>query len=858
MFLPSFDLDNVNDDTLLLLSPAIPLIDNNSEEESVDSTTSSERNNLQESFLHGTQLAEENQENTPREAAPLLTQGTNDTVFALLGLRTTAATTKANSVLPLPNPYTKKRKAPPPQSNHDPPPPEQQHRNPLLPPQQQQPNWGQRPPQPRFVLDTTLNNETFIPRPPPMAPPNQRYHPPPAPNASPSWRNWKQPAEEEVVLGPSASLQQELQWQHPPPATANPYEGSVAYRMQQDMVAEGFEHAGLDARQLQVATNTQRGNNTTRYLNAQEAAVVKVFTTVREYGGPSMRPLLNIVSCWHDPHGPPDYDFYNICGGPKNPNSKFIINKMLVLCGMKWTRTDTGAALQPNTLTKYLQDAFSIWRKKGIRFDFMKDFNERGQFAGIIASEWERLRKIDSSFGTNPNQARIKCSFLEKFRAALHSGVLNPKEDAVHMLFCQLFIMGFYLGLRGKEEQAELRMDQYVTGKYDTDQGGDLVGLDYCGANLPWSKAVQLKISKTSRPVSDRTQITFCEDPEDPDFCPVKCTRAYIDKCHPLAKKFYASIATPSQRETYRKQYNRDIWFNPSGAGTSFADGTFKANTTFNLGHNMVSKNLKRLAQLIGCEDFHKASGHAFRALMITVSLNNNLSAMTIAGGARHASVNSQKSYATKAGQQEANRQFALNLDGKVKTRTNKKTTKAPKQKATPANDRKPSALSCVAPPRVSDYREAPANSVDGSSLSSPGHAVKESTIGASPRTAAEILKLEARKKKLELLRQVQELEAVTTTQAPETTTRYSPPTPFYPPPRAYYPPPVHSHGPPNGFHHRGPLPRSNELTPPHTAYPGFPTPPNSHRSAPYPYHPASYPPRAPSYRDYHHGGGSH
>ena len=260
---------------------------------------------------------------------------------------------------------------------------------------------------------------------------------------------------------------------------------------------------------------------------------------------------------------------------------------------------------------------------------------------------------------------------------------------------------------------------------------------------IPWSKAVQLGIAKTSRPASDKTKVTFCEDPQDPDFCPVQTTWSYINKCHPHAKKFYASIATATQRELYLKQFGKEIWFNPSGTGTDLADGTFKANTTFNLGHNMVSKNLKKLAELIGCEDFHKASGHAFRALMITVALNNNLSAHTIASGARHSSLNSQKNYAVKEGPQEASRQFALDLDGKVKKRSKKskkETVPKTKQETAPANDRILPAVSGVPPARFPDYSKAPPSSDLGVPTGPPG---------ASPGTAAEILKLEARKKSL-------------------------------------------------------------------------------------------------------------
>jgi len=31
-----------------------------------------------------------------------------------------------------------------------------------------------------------------------------------------------------------------------------------------------------------------------------------------------------------------DHNFFNICGGPKSPAKKKILNSCLTLCGMKW------------------------------------------------------------------------------------------------------------------------------------------------------------------------------------------------------------------------------------------------------------------------------------------------------------------------------------------------------------------------------------------------------------------------------------------------------------------------------------------------------------------------------------------
>ena len=344
-----------------------------------------------------------------------------------------------------------------------------------------------------------------------------------------------------------------------------------------------------------------------------------------------------------------------------------------------------------------------------------------------------------------------------------------------------------------------------------------------------------MKLTNTTLPPNAKTQVTFVEDPEDPDFCPVRATREFRDKCHPHAKKFYGSIASEAQREAYMKEFGKEIWFNPSDPDTK--------NKGLNLGHNMVAKHLKDLAKLCGLEGWRKCTGHALRALMITVALNNNLSAATIAGGARHTSLNAQTHYQEKEGPQETNRQLAINLNGKKRVQPKKKSKKtAPVEVKPKLEDIKPVAS---LPPLTS------------ASLPVVSGQVVDLSVG-SPATMAAINRLEARKRKLQLEQEVARLEGART--------------PFPPPPyQAQMPftraPEQYSHRYPHHHmghqqHHRG------GITPPYYPMysPHHPMPPHHQQQMPgYQGHydnrrppTPQYPPPGPYHQPYHGHGNNH
>ena len=786
---------------------------------SVDSQTPSERENIQNAFLLGTQTPPDNDVTEYGS----LTQRTAEGAQLLLGFGNSAAnnstvTASSSSVTNPPEDLG------------------------------EQPQYSQA--SQLFPAMVTGLDHFPAPPPPPPAPAGRGgfgFQPMVNPYSFKKYNNQRLPKNQpQQQVDPSLRVEQ--QWQHPPQAPTNPYQNSLAFQVAQHMEQDGLAHADLSAKDQSLVDNCKSGGNSADYMAAQARQETQFFKTLREFGGPSVKDLLEQVVCWYDPNGGTDYAFYNIVGGPKDPCKKAILNKCLVLCALKWKHKDNGKPLQPNTFSKYMQQLFYVFSRKGVRYDFKKDFDHAGGFQGIIQDKWKEIRKTDSTFGVNPNRKRVDSSYLKLLRKAIEDGVIKPYEDPLDCLGLMIFTNGFFCGLRGREEHADLPMDAVRQGTYTEEQGADMEGLEYNGLNLAYHKAMQLKLTSTSLPPQTKTDITYCENPFGV-YCPVKFTRHFLSKCHPDAKKFYGAIATPNQREEYKKKFGRDIWFCPSDP-----DGK---NRSFNLGHNMIQKHCMNLAKKCGLEGWEKCTGHALRALMITHTVSKNLSAAVVAKGARHKSLNSQLPYNVNNGQQESNRQTALNLGigGNSKQPPKKKAKKLTKKESVESIQPSPPNNPTVNMPSLPELScEALGRAALPVSCDAPGGAVPPSPL------TLEIQRLERKKKILELKQQVAALEG--------NNTHYMPP-----PPSPHYPhsignqqyhqsgglgrTPPYQHG---GYHHRGgdyqPTPYQHDFRRRSLPPPPPPPPPghydhynNRRHSAPAP----QQPPRGYS-PHYHHG----
>ena len=115
-------------------------------------------------------------------------------------------------------------------------------------------------------------------------------------------------------------------------------------------------------------------------------------------------------------------------------------------------------------MAKYFQQLFYVFGRKGIQYDWTADFNDRGQFHGIMIDHWKQIRKEDPLFGTNPNRKRVTIDYLDMIISAIKSGELDPENNPTDLLRVVIFILGYYCALRGKNEHSNLRRDDYVEG----------------------------------------------------------------------------------------------------------------------------------------------------------------------------------------------------------------------------------------------------------------------------------------------------------------------------------------------------------------------------------------------------------
>jgi hypothetical protein len=226
--------------------------------------------------------------------------------------------------------------------------------------------------------------------------------------------------------------------------------------------------------------------------------------------------------------------------------------------------------------------------------------------------------------------------YTGKLVEAIDNGTIDL-DDPRHLQLVVIFVLGFYIGLRGSQEHVELMTAITETGSYTIDEGGvELSGLNYFGVRIPYHKANQLKLGNTSLPVEAMKLHTVTEDPSNTIFDPYAIVKKFIDHCHPNATKSYAKPATKKQRQEYKRAFpDRDVWYCPSNPNTS----------NYNIGPTTLHSNHKELAKLCGCKDWETMTEHGLRALIINKLKANNVNAIDVAQAVCHKSLNSQNSY---------------------------------------------------------------------------------------------------------------------------------------------------------------------------------------------------------------------
>ena len=414
---------------------------------------------------------------------------------------------------------------------------------------------------------------------------------------------------------------------------------------------------GLEEDEKELADNCKEGKNSATYMDGQDTLEERWFSTIETYGGDNLQHLLDIVPANYDPSGRTmDRRFYNIVGGHKDEDKRQILEKLYILVTFKWKKKSgkkgtIGENYQPSTFEKYMQQLGYVFARKGILYDYEKDFDRKGGFAGIVKSIWKQERLKDRSFGVNPNRKRVTSDLLRLINVALKDGVLKPYEDPQHLLTCIIFINGFFCGLRGDKEHTDLMMGDVIDGVFSAADGPELSGLEYYGLKIPFSKMKQLKLGGSKMTNEEEFMLMFVED-LGALLDPVKLYKFYLDHCHPDALKFYCAPASLKNRKEWSKKYGRDIWFGPATPGGYGP----KKSVVHNVGHNTITSKCQWLAKICGVEDWKNCTGHALRALMITINISAGMSAETVARAARHSSITAQSTYNVEDRQQLANR----------------------------------------------------------------------------------------------------------------------------------------------------------------------------------------------------------
>jgi hypothetical protein len=414
---------------------------------------------------------------------------------------------------------------------------------------------------------------------------------------------------------------------------------------------------GLTTEELSFANNSKRGKNQKSYQDSQESIERRFFDTLQEFGVPTLKNALLRKVTMDYGHGPvDDFSFYKLLSGEKTPQKQKLLGYALMLPALKWTCQKgkrLGEPLEPSSFNKMIQKLFYQFAKKGIQYHYKNDFNEPGGFHGLVIDRWNAIRKTDPHYGTHRNKSTIVNNYLELIVDAIHTGKLQPYSNPQHLQLVVIFIMGYYVGLRGSNEHVDLMMADVIPERQFTLEGDgpQLAGLRYCGVRVPFHKMKQLKLGSTTMSAEQQQYYTIAEDPNNTIFCPWKLVSFYLSRCHPNATKFYAKAMTKSQITKYMEDNNGTIvWYHASDPG--------KGN--YNLGKSTLAQKHKELAKLCGVDEWEKVTGHALRTLIINTMKVAGANPMEIANAVRQKSLNAQMTYNRNMHGSEANKATAL------------------------------------------------------------------------------------------------------------------------------------------------------------------------------------------------------
>ena len=245
---------------------------------------------------------------------------------------------------------------------------------------------------------------------------------------------------------------------------------------------------------LETAQNT--GKVTEKHAKKIQSRCARWFSTLEEHGGTLLKELLIVEPANYAQGRVNGYCFFNMVGGSCDTFKHTILNHCLVLCGMKWlclSGANKGKPLLPKSFCRYMGLIFAEFRKKGFEYDFRRDFDEKGDFHGVMIKRWETIRKQDPTYGVPKPHSDIDWELDRKVREAVNDGRLKPWDDPHHLQLVTCYVLGRFFLFRGCKEMCDLLHQQLYQGIY-TRKHGDLAGMEYYAVEFPEDKTNRLSL----------------------------------------------------------------------------------------------------------------------------------------------------------------------------------------------------------------------------------------------------------------------------------------------------------------------------------------------------------------------------
>jgi len=184
---------------------------------------------------------------------------------------------------------------------------------------------------------------------------------------------------------------------------------------------------GLNEEEKEHVNTCKEGKNISKCEAKQNSLEKQFFDTILEHGGHLKILATDVKPNKHhlSEANAMDKRFYSVCGGSKNQAKHKLVNDCFALCAMKWqcqSGKNKGKSLQPSSFNKHMEQLHIVLEAKGTQHSFSEDFNNAGEFYGVLKKKWKDIRKVDPSFGTGSNRARADKELFQKVVQAAKDG----------------------------------------------------------------------------------------------------------------------------------------------------------------------------------------------------------------------------------------------------------------------------------------------------------------------------------------------------------------------------------------------------------------------------------------------------